>query len=147
MTRFRPYSNWTEKELKAKLIQDINKLKISAKLKKLWINVIEEAFDSDRWDIIKDYNGCTAVQDMFHPCPACFVHDFSWLSGMGGRVSDRVFYGLMLAEGMSKGKSFARWAAVRVGWFSFFRWKYIFRRNWRRPSEGLQELYNHLKGK
>lgn len=119
---------------------------ISGRLKTLWIHVIMEAFDSERWDVIKDYNGCTAVQDMFHPCPACFVHDYSWISGMGGRVADRVFYGLMIAEGMPAGKSYRRWFYVRVGWFTFFRWKYVFKRNWRQPSEALKELDNHLKG-
>jgi hypothetical protein len=121
-------------------------MNISPGLKTLWKGIIIESFESDRWDVIADYNGCTAVQDMFHPCPACFVHDYSWISGMGGRVADRVFYGLMLAEGMKKSKARFRWFAVRVGWFSYFRWKYVFRRNWRQPSDLLIELDIYLNG-
>jgi hypothetical protein len=139
--------NWGEDELRNKLINDIDGMQISPALKTLWKVVVLESFESDRWDVIADYNGCTAVQDMFHPCPSCYVHDYSWLSGMGGRVADRVFYGLMIAEGMTKGKAYRRWIAVRVGWFAYFRWKYVLRRNWRNPSLSLIDLDNYLNGK
>lgn len=146
MSRVMPYKNWTEDELKLKFIRDVHGMQIAPGLKTLWTNIILEAFDSERWNVIRDYNGCTAVEDMFHPCPACFVHDYSWLTGMGGKVADNVFYGLMLAEGMNKSKAYRRWFAVRVGWFSYFRWKYVFNRNWRLPTNNLHELDIYLNG-
>lgn len=120
----------------------IDKLSISKELDQAWKNAVVEAAYSKHWSIEKDYNGCTAVQDYLHPSPACTIHDYCWITGMGGRKADNIFYHLMLAEGMKKAKAKRRWFAVRVAWFAYFQWKYIIIRTWRKPTPKIQELYN-----
>ncbi len=143
--RLRPYSTWTPKELRLKLESDINyKLDIPYELKKLWIDIIREAFLSEDWNIIEDYNGCTLVQDQLHPCPACFVHDYMWITGHGGAMADNIFYEMMLAEGMTKAKAKRRWFGVRVGWFAYFRWKYIITRKYQQPTLAMVKLNEYF---
>jgi hypothetical protein len=125
----------------------VSRLEISGELVNLWTEAIDEAFDSDQWDAIKHFNGCSVVQDYFHPCPACFIHDYSWCSGHGGQMADRIFYHLMRSEGMSKGKSSRRWFAVRVGWFCFYLWKYISKRKFRKPTPAMIKIDNYFKNK
>ena len=146
---YQPYKNWTKQELKDVLLLHVGRLNVESKLHNLWIEVIEEAFFVDPmiWTAIKDFNGCSVVQDAFHPCPACFVHDYLWISGQGGAISDRIFYNLMIAEGMTKGKARRRWIAVRIGWFVKFRWYYIKKRNWNRPSFATAALDKYFKNK
>lgn len=140
-----PYKNWSDKELRHTLIDHIHRLKLESKLTELWIDIVNEAHLSDQWNMIEDYNGCSIVQDMFHPCPACFVHDYMWISGRGGKVSDRIFYHLMIAEGMRKSKAWRRWLAVRVGWIFFYQWKYIIKRKWMNPTKAMLNLNKYFK--
>lgn len=142
--RLRPYMNWTEDELLSTLVSHVKRLNIPEELRDLWIVVIEESFESPYWNVIQDYNGCTIVQDHFHPCPACFVHDYMWIAGCGGRISDRIFLKLMEAEGMSKNKSRFRWFGVRVGWVCYFYWSNIKRRNLKNPTPNMVKLYKNL---
>lgn len=145
MTRVTPYKLWTNQELKDKLINDVNDLLISGQLKVLWVNLIEESFEEGTfWDPVVDYNGCTVVQDMYHPCPACYVHDYMWINGMGGKMSDNLFYNLMLSEGMKKAKAMRRLIAVRIMWHAYFMWKYILIRRWKQPSQNMMALYQYF---
>lgn len=144
MKRLKPYSNWTRTELAKTLITHINRLEIDKELKVLWIDLVNEAFDSKDWNVLEDYNGCTVVQDFFHPCPACFVHDYMGITGRGGRVSDRIFYHLMIAEGMPNGKSKRRWFAVRVAWYGYFLWKHIVRRSLKPTTRAMIALDKYL---
>jgi hypothetical protein len=106
----------------------------------LWCALIEEAFKTKDWDIIGEYNGCTVVQDYFHPCPACFLHDYMWITGRGGLMSDNIFYHLMIVEGIGKKKAWRRWLAVRTGWYFYYMWKYIIKRNWKMPTQTMRDL-------
>ena len=143
--RLRPYKNWTKEELETTLLKHVNRLDIQPMLREAWKDVIREAFISPYWDVIEDYNGCTLVQDMFHPCPACFVHDYMWIAGYGGVLSDKIFKGLMLAEGMKKGKANLRWFGVRVGWIFYFYWLNLIKRKLKKPTNLMYELYRVLR--
>lgn len=143
--RLRPYKNWDKEELRLTLRNHVDRLQLDAVLTAAWHNVIEEAFISPYWDVIEDYNGCTIVQDYFHPCPACFVHDYMWIAGYGGVLSDKIFYNLMLAEGMPKGKSMFRWFGVRVGWIFYFYWRNIKKRKLKVPTNLMYELHRVLE--
>ena len=140
-----PYTNWTKKELQYSLKVHVSRLDINHELKDLWKDLIDEAFQSEFWNVIYDFNGCTLVQDMFHPCPACFVHDYMWISGHGGYISDRIFFNLMISEGMSKSKATRRWFAVRVGWYFSFMWKYILQKKYMNPTEKMIKIDQYFK--
>lgn len=146
-TRLTQYRNWTKKELRHALKTHVARLSIDGQLTNLWIDIIDEAFESEYWNVIDDFNGCTLVQDHFHPCPACFVHDYMWISGHGGYISDRIFFNLMRSEGMTKSKSTRRWFAVRVGWYFGYMWKYIFSRKFMNPTDKMIEIDNYFKNK
>lgn len=138
-----PYQYWTKDELKKKLIDHINKINPPKTFKNHWITLVHDACNSYEWDVISQYNGCTIVQDLIHPCPACFCHDFMWISGHGGKVSDYIFKELMLAEGMKKCKAKRRFIGVRVGWFFWFKWK----RKQQKPTKNMMQFYKYLKNR
>lgn len=142
--RLEPYKNWNNQELKETLLLHVNRLAINPELRHLWRELIHDAFNNKKWSPMIDYNGCTAVQDYGHPDLACFVHDYMWICGHGGRMSDRIFYHLMRASGMTKPQALRRWVAVRIGWFTWFMWKYIKRRNWEQPTDAMKNMNNYI---
>jgi len=143
--RLRPYRNWDKEELKDMLIKHLYILSVDPRLERLWINLIIESFKSDKWSPINDYNGCTMVQDELHPSLACFPHDYMWISGHGGRVADRIFYNLMIHQGMKKSKAYRRWIGVRFGWFFYFKWKYVLLRKLNEPTDAMKELDSYFR--
>lgn len=146
MSRLRPYANWTERDFSRVIISHVNNFEIDTELRNLWKDIIFEAMSSEHWEFIKDYNGCTLVQDPIHPSPACFVHDYMWICGYGGYHSDFIFRRLILAEGVStRGRAFRRWLGVRIGWYAYFRWKYMFKRKLKPLTPKMVELYMYLK--
>lgn len=145
MSRLRPYINWTNAELKEHLVLQVLRLDVEDELTKLWLTVINEAFDTDLWSPIEDYNGCTMLQDHRHPDPACFVHDYMWICGYGGIKADRIFKALMVSEGMSKGSSRFRWFAVRTGWIFYYYWKYTSQRELKPLTNSMNKLHNYIK--
>lgn len=145
--RLKPYSNWTENELKHTLLNHVHKMDVPVVFKMLWKNLINEAFNSKYWDVIEEYNGCTLVQDYFHPCPACFCHDYMWISGHGGKDSDKIFKALMIAEGMPKGKINRRWFGVRVGWIFGFYWKYKIKGTLKKPTKAMIDILKYINNK
>lgn len=147
MSRLKPYRNWTKNELKDVLLKHVNRMELSSLLRILWIDLILEAFESNYWNVIQDYNGCTIVQDWLHPDPACFCHDYMWISGHGGKLSDEIFKALMIAEGMPKGKLTRRKFAVRMGWIFGFKWKYKAKRTQKEPTKAMINLHNYIQNK
>jgi|GEM_PF-2819146 len=149
--RLLPYSHWTLAELHTKLkhivLDFATEGTIDVTLRNFWTSLIQEAIDSKDWNPIQEFNGCTIVQDMFHPCPACFVHDYMWITGHGGKIADNIFFHLMIAEGMKKSKARRRWFAVRIGWFTWFRWKSIKSRNLSKPTMTMERLNNYFNQK
>ena len=144
--KVRPYTTWTSDELRQKLENDINyHMDVHFDLKSLWVDIVREAFSSKDWDAINDYNGCSIVQDPLHPCPACFVHDYMWITGRGGSMSDKIFYYLMKAEGLDEFTAIRRWLGVRIGWYVYFKWKYIRNRNLKKPTLAMSNLFEYFK--
>ena len=142
--RFEPYKYWTDEEMKDALRNIIHRLDINIIIRNQWREIAVDAVDDEAWDFSKDYNGCTAVQDFFHPSPACWIHDYLWLTGMGGRVADRIFYELMILEGMSRFKARRRYVLVRIGWVAFYNFKYKLKGNKKKPSSVIERMYNLL---
>lgn len=147
MARIRPYKNWEPADLREHLNKQVLSLNLSTEVSKLWIQLINDAFDTDLWNPIMDYNGCTLLQDRDHPCPACFVHDFMWICGYGGIKSDYIFKHLLRLKGMKRGASNRWWFGVRVGWIFYFYWKYNSRRELKPLTENMLNLYSYLKSK
>lgn len=143
MDQNKPYKNWTKKELERTLVRHVGRLDISEGLKFNWTALITEAFKSD-WDPIEDYNGCSVVQDYFHPCPACFCHDYMWINGHGGKMSDVIFYHLMIAEGMKQQKAKRRFYGVRLAWVFFYKWNYLICRKINGNTEAMKRLFDYL---
>lgn len=121
--RLIPYRYWTKPQFKKAILTNLDYLNVPIELHNLWRDLIIEGLNSKEWDSLIDYNGCTIVQDILHPCPACFCHDYMWISGHGGKDSDKLFKLFMSFEPMSKAKINRRWLGVRIGWFLWFKWK------------------------
>ena len=116
-------------------------------LKPIYQILVEEALESDEWDFMTDYNGCTAVSELHYDYYVfdCFVHDFLWITGRGGKIADKIFYDLMIARGLGKYIAKKRYIGVRIAWNTVYRWKHKFNGNVRPHTYGM-ELYKDLKG-
>lgn len=136
-----PYKFWSKTELADHLHRLASKLNMGIEVKVF----ISYAITDSRWDVIKDYNGCSVVQDLHHPCLSCFVHDYLWLTGQGGKDADYLFYKLMLLEGASKNKAKRRWFAVRVAWLTYYKWKHFVKRNVNPYSDDFLRLLEKFK--
>ncbi len=145
--RMKPYELWEHLELRDMAIKHIKRLKTERNLEERWIALIIEMFASNEWNPINDYNGCTIVQDTKHPSLACLPHDYMWISGHGGTMADRIFYNLMIMQGVSKGRSMRRWLLVRTGWYGFYMWKYIFSKKFMPPTKAMIALDKYFKAK
>ena len=125
MSRFSPYQYWT----RTQLAEQLTSLSFALNMSKEIRHLIEEAINSKDWDPLMDFDGCTIVQDMYHPCISCFLHDYLAQTGQGGAENDELFYYLMLEEGLKDSKAKRRWFGVRVGWIFWLKWKSINKRN------------------
>lgn len=125
----KPYSYLTNAQLKQMLIRLAKKLKVDD-----WVfDLIDEAFENKKWDPVNDYDGCTLVQDCYHPSLACFIHDYLWKCGFGGLLSDKIYKYIMNLEGMHKYRITRRWLAVRFVWLILYKWKHLFNKNIENP--------------
>lgn len=145
--RVEPYKLHTNEELKEILLRSLSRIKCDLEFKKHWSDLIVEAFESEYWNPVKDFNGCTIVQDERHPSPSCFVHDYMWITGHGGVMSDRIFKACMYAQGMKRSKANIRWFLVRVGWIFGFYWKYISKRTLKKPTDTMKRFDNFITNK
>lgn len=123
--RYQPYKFWFKGDLGQHLKFVASRLDMGTEVKEL----IRIAIGDPRWDPLRDYNGCTLVEDLYHPCVSCFLHDYLWLTGQGGKDADYLFYKVMLLEKTPKAKANRRWFAVRAAWLIYFKWKYFSQRN------------------
>jgi len=109
-------------------------------------DLINEALNSNEWDWFKDCDGCTLVADYwttkYHP--ACLVHDFLWVTGRGGKVSDLIFKDLSVIYGMPKYQAKFRFFAVRLGWVLYYK-KHHAKKNNFRPHTPAMMRYIKLK--
>lgn len=92
--------------------------------------VILEAFDSKEWDIL-EMDGCTSVAD-FWPnkfTPSCTPHDFHYMTGRGGWLSNRLFTEINKCYALAPRSIKIRHTGVTVAWWAFFKWKHLFKGN------------------
>ena len=122
---YTPYINWTKSDFNTHMKSLANKFDLGAPVKAL----IEAALLDERWDPLQQYDGCTMVQDMYHPCLSCFIHDWLWITGQGGKDADDLFLWLMHKEGLTEGKAKRRYLAVRLYWLFWAKWAHIRKRN------------------
>lgn len=109
--------------------------------------LIFEAIKSNEWALKTDYDGCTGVSDLNHlgfPFD-CLVHDFHWITGRGGALSDKIFYDLMIARGVPKWRARKRYLGVRLGWFGFYKWKHLTKGNKRENTFFMEKFKNKKK--
>ncbi len=139
--KYKPYTNWTRSNFNRHLKNLATSLDLGKEVKAL----IEVALLDDRWDPLADYDGCTLVQDMYHPCLSCFLHDYLMLTGQGGKDADFLFLWLMSKEGLPKGKAKRRYLAVRLYWLFWSKWKYLSKRNVNRYSKEFEAVLNKIK--
>lgn len=139
--RFQPYKFWSRTDLATHLKIVANRLNMGIEIKEL----ISSGIRDTRWNVMKDYNGCSVVQDMYHPCVSCFLHDYLWITGQGGKHADRLFYELMLLEKTPKAMAKRRWFAVRVSWLFFYKWKYFAQRNVNEYTDDFLRVLDKLK--
>jgi len=140
MKNYTPYMYWSKTDLAEQLISLSHKVNAPREVREL----ISAAIASDLWDPRKEYDGCTAVQDMFHPCTSCFLHDYLWKTGQGGREADKLFHLLMRIEGMDKARARRRWLGVRIIWLTVYKWKHLAKRNVNKLEPIFEKTLQHL---
>jgi len=139
--QYTPYINWTKTDFNRHLKGLANKFGLGKDFKRL----VETALLDERWDPLSEYDGCTLVQDIYHPCLSCFIHDYLWETGQGGKDADKVFLYLMLKEGMDSSKAKRRYIAVRLYWLVWAKWKNIGQRNVDPYNEEFKQVLKYIK--
>jgi len=120
MAKDKPYLLWSREEIKKHLVRVANYLEWEEED----IKELEYAAEDKNWDPSKDYNGCSFVQDPFHPYPPCFLHDYDQVVGKGGEESDNNFKRRLKKSGMKEYKVITWFIGVRFGWFLYLKKKY-----------------------
>jgi len=139
--KYAPYINWTRSDFNRHLKGVANDLNLGKEIKAL----IELALLDDKtWDPVKDYDGCTLVQDMYHPCLSCFIHDYLWSAGQGGKNADSLFLWLMKKEGLNHAKAHRRYVAVRIYWVCWSKWKHLGKRNVNLYSSEFEAVLKYI---
>ena len=113
-----PYKNYTNEQLKELVVLQFMESECPPYIGE-YINLSFK----DSWDPINDFDGCTAVQDFNHPDLSCFIHDWLWRTGKGGKFSNKLFYKIMRWEGMEESVARRRYIAVSIMWNIWYRFK------------------------
>ena len=111
-----PYKNWTRKQLYDHCIIQCEEYGFDK-------NECKGIIYDKRWDPMKDFNGCSVVQDPIHPFYPCLKHDWSWVVLGGGIEHDRQFRKDLIRSGMYGFKARRWFWGVRIGWIFFHKWK------------------------
>jgi hypothetical protein len=138
-----PYINWTVTDFNAHLINLANKFNLGIEIKSL----VSKALTDTVWAPLLEYDGCTLVQDTYHPCLSCFLHDYLWTTGQGGKDADDLFKYLMLHEGLPLGKVKRRYLAVRLYWLFYAKWKNLIKRNLNPYSPEFKAVLKYINNK
>jgi len=139
--KYTPYINWSKTEFNTHLKSLANKFDLPVPIKAL----ITAALLDERWDPLQQYDGCTLVQDMYHPCLSCFIHDYLWISGQGGKDSNKVFFYLMLKEGFSESKAKRRYYGVSLYCLFYAKWAHIINKNLNPYSKEFKDVLKYIK--
>jgi len=113
-----PYKNYTNKELK-----DLIEIQYKHTSAPKYIQTLIDISFDDNWNPVNDFDGCTAVQDFNHPDLSCYIHDWLWRTGKGGKFSNKLFYKIMHWEGVSTYKARCRYIGVSLAWELWFKFK------------------------
>ena len=94
---------------------------------------IIEAFDeglAGKWDIMA-MDGCTLVSDYWPTkwSPSCTPHDFHYITGRGGWLSDRIFTEINKCYALPPHVVTKRHIGGTVAWWAWFKWKHLFKGN------------------
>jgi hypothetical protein len=116
MSKLQPYKYWTREELYLHCTKQVGPYNFS-------ILEMKEVIYDKRWDPVKEFNGCTLVQDPLHPFWPCVRHDYDWVVGNGGIEADRRFYNNLKQAGMLSFKARMWFIGVRLGWVLWYKWK------------------------
>jgi hypothetical protein len=87
------------------------------------ISTIHKVVFSDEWNPMEEYNGCSVIQDKFHPYVPCLIHDYRWVVGEGGKEADIEFKNNLELFGTPNPRRQIMWMGVRLGWFFAFKRK------------------------
>ena len=92
-------------------------------------DVILEAFNrglDGQWDIF-NMDGCTLAADYWPTkwAPSCTPHDFHFITGRGGWLSNRIFTEINKCYAMPPSQVKARHFAVTAGWWLWYKWKHL----------------------
>ena len=137
--RSKPYYYMNSEELRVQLFRQAEGLNCPD-----WVfTLLNESF-SGEWDPAEEFNGCSVVQDTYHPDLACYLHDFLWCTGRGGYLSDSIFLEAMKLQGLKGLKYKRRWIAVRAGWLFYYKWKHLKNDNIRPYTKGMKEFEEWL---
>ena len=115
MKDYKPYRFWTRDELFKHLERQC--LEFGLDVSETWGMVYDEA-----WNPMLEYNGCSFIQDKYHPFIACFKHDYNWIVRKGGIEYDHKFRNECIACGVPKARAWAMYTGVRIGWLGYFKW-------------------------
>lgn len=107
----RPYLLWTKEAICEKLVKQAIYFGYSEEE----IEFIKEAVFDERWDPRSDFNGCTLVQDVYHPYLPCFLHDYFWVVYGPSKKSNIKFYWDLRRCGMPQAKARRWYIAVSIG--------------------------------
>jgi hypothetical protein len=133
------YYFWSREEMKDHLLRQCAHYKLPPEV----LAICYDACNSIMWNPTTDYDGCTVVQDRHHLYLPCFIHDYMWVTGMGGKESDELFYKLLKATGMTSRKSKLWYLGVRIGWILGYRRMYIRNRNINPFTENVKKAFNY----
>lgn len=120
-----PFSDWNRTTFQERLVLQA----IEFGGERWMIDLFNRACTDSRWTPSIEFDGCTTIQDLRQPCAPCFVHDWMWKTGQGGKVADKIFFRLLIATGCNKTKARIMFVLVRIGWATVYRRKHLKDRN------------------
>lgn len=113
MSRLNPYKFWTREELFDHSIKQSNYYGY------IYNDKIKDACFDLRWDPIEEYDGCTLIQDKFHPYVPCLLHDYTWKVRGEGKKYDIEFRKNLILFGTNKIRAWLMFFGVRIGWLFY----------------------------
>lgn len=137
----RPYKTWDTQDLKSNLLNQVKFYDLPP-----WVDMLlRESFDFRQWNPQKQFDGCTIVQDPDHPCIACWLHDFWWLTGRGGWLSNVLFQRILKLTDVNWYQRNKNFLGVTIGWYAGYKWKHLIKGNVSKPTQGMLYAKRYLK--
>jgi hypothetical protein len=122
MPKYRPYQFWTLEEIERMLLRQLDFYEYSVIEKQLFWQMTYDPAWNPRWD----FDGCTFIQDTYHPYGPCFRHDYNCKVMGGAYWAHELFYKDLVRFDTPKYKAFIIATFAGLGWIL---WKKHTRRN------------------